>query len=397
MSVQRLTVGKKSAIILVSFKQKVILLMRKSKFKNLIRVTLAAAVLLCLCLTFCACHVFAWYVPKQYDDEKKNEIYAFIKDELLTKLDHIIASVTFSQDGLSYDYNVFSSENKTIISYYAYNSDFETVTRGLYFDGVLKEWDVVSRAEQVTDKDISDCGFLFERIRSTADYFKTDVIDVAPYRSDSYFHECFPWGMGMAQMYYEIEGRTVSAFWTVEKESEVKKGLPLVFNAELYCGTETDSVSIDTYGSPYGIDERIANVKANYEERKEYEELMLNKSIGVKIGDETLQIALYNNEAARELYARVKQSEVTLTLDDYGGFEKVGELGFNIPASDENITAKPQDVMLYQGNKLVFFYGENTGDYTRIGLITGYSDEIFKDVIQAGQGKITVTLTLTRE
>ena len=370
--------------------------MRKLRFKNLIRIVLAAALLVCCCFSFCACHVFAWYIPEQYDDETKKEIYSFIKDELLTKLDHIIASVSFSQDGLDYSYNVFCSENKTIINYDVYD-DFNAVARGLYFDGVLKEWDVESRTEQVSDKDISEYDFLFERIRSTADYFKTDVIGVAPYRSDSYFHECFPWGMGMAQMYYAIEGRTVSAFLTVEKESEVKKGLPLVFNAELYCGTETDSVSIDTYGSPYGIDERIANVKATYEERKKYEELMLNKSIGVKIGGETLQIALYNNEAARELYDRIQQGDVTLTLDDYGGFEKVGDLGFNLPASDENITAKPQDVMLYQGNKLVLFYGENTWDYTRIGLITGYSDEIFKDVIQAGQGKITVTLTLTRE
>lgn len=367
--------------------------MRKSKFKNLIRATLAATVLLCLCLSFCACHVFAWYIPKQYDDEKQAEIYSFIKDELLTKLDHIIASVSYSQDGLDYSYNVFSSENKTIINYDVYN-DACAVTRGLYFDGVLKEWDVESRTEQVTDKNISYYDFLFERIRSTADYFKNDVINVLTPRDDSYFHECFPWGMGMAQMYYEIEGRTVSAFWTVEKDSEVKKGLPLVFNAELYCGTETGSVSIDTYGSPYGIDERIANVKANYEERKKYEELMLNKSIGVKIGDETLQIALYNTEAARELYARIQQGDVTLTLDDYGGFEKVGDLGFNIPSSDENITANPLDVMLYQGNKLVFFYGENTWDYTRIGLITGYSDEIFKDVIQAGRGEIKITLTL---
>ena len=368
--------------------------MRKSKFKNLIRVTLAAAVLLCLCLTFCACHVFAWYVPKQYDDEKKNEIYAFIKDELLTKLDHIIASVTFSQDGLSYDYNVFSSENKTIISYYAYNSDFETVTRGLYFDGVLKEWDVESRAEQVTDKDISDYGFLFERIRSTADYFKTDVIDVAPYRSDSYFHECFPWGMGMAQMYYEIEGRTVSAFWTVEKESEVKKGLPLVFNAELYCGTETDSVSIDTYGSPYGIDERITNIKENYENDKKQDEKMLYKVVCVKIGSETLGLELYNNDAAKALYAKLQEADVTFTADDYGGFEKVGNLGFTLPTSDENITANSQDVMLYQGNKLVIFYGQNTWSYTPIGYLTGYSDTAFKNVVQAGQGKITVTFTL---
>lgn len=370
--------------------------MRKNKCRNLIRVTLAAAVLLCLCLTFCACHVFAWYAPKQYDDETKKEIYSFIKDELLTKLDHIIASVSFSQDGLDYSYNVFCSEGKTIINYDVYD-DFASVARGLYFDGVLKEWNVESRTEQVLNKDISDYCFLFQRIRSTAEYFKTDVIDVAPYRSDSYFHECFPWGMGMAQMYYEIEGRTVSAFWTVEKDEEVKKGLPLVFNAELYCGTETDSISIDTYGSPYGIDERIPNIIDSYEKNKLRDINMLYKQIYVKGLDETLTIELYNNDTAKALLTKLNDGDVTLTLDDYGGFEKVGDLGFNIPSSDENITANPLEVMLYQGNKLVFFYGENTWDYTPIGYITGYSDEIFKEVIQAGQGKITVTLTLTRE
>lgn len=251
--------------------------MRKARLNNLIRAALSAVLLLCLCLTLCACHVFAWYIPKQYDEEKQAEIYSFIKDELLTKLDHVIASVSFSQDGLGYVYNVFCSENKTVINYDVYDGDANAVTYGLYFDGVLKEWDVEARTEKVTDKDISEYAFLFDRIRSTADYFKTDVINVAPYRSDSYFHECFPWGMGMAQMYYEIEGRTVSAFWTVEKKGEVKKGLPLVFNVELYCGTETDSVSIDAYGSPYGIDERITNIKENYENDKKQDEKMLYK------------------------------------------------------------------------------------------------------------------------
>lgn len=105
---------------------------------------------------------------------------------------------------------------------------------------------------------------------------------------------------------------------------------------------------------------------------------MLYKVVRVKIGSDTLGLELYNNDAAKALYAKLQEADVTFTADDYGNFEKVCELGFNLPASDENITVKPQDVMLYQGDKLVFIYGENKCDYTPIGYLTSYSTRSLK-------------------
>lgn len=367
--------------------------MRKNTVKKSIRIVLIIATLVCCCFAFCACHVFAWYIPKSYSDAEMAEIYAYLKDELLTNLSHTIASISYEQDGCGNYYDIFCDENKTIITYDVFVEE-NTVKRGLYFDGVLKEWDVESRTETVSEKDIADYDFLFARLRTAADYFKTQVLDVMPHTDDSYCWECFPWGMGMAQMYYITDdGSTVSASWTVEKPSKRDK-LPLIYSADFYCGTETDSVRIQSYGLPYGIDESIQNILENYEQSKQTDIKMLYKTVYIKGFDETLYLELYNNDAAKRLAEMLAESDITIELDNFGGFEKSGNLGFTLPVSDERITANCGDVMLYRGNCLALFYGENTADYTPIGYISGYSDTALNDIIGADKGKTQITLSL---
>lgn len=370
--------------------------MRKSTPQKLIRVILAVALLLCCCVTFCACHVFPWYIPKPYSDKQMTAIYDCLKREL-TDLSHTIASVGFDQDGLSYYYSIFADEGKTIIRYDVY-AEHETVKRGLYYDGTLKEWDVEQRAETLASKDISDYDFLLSRVRVIADYFKTQVLNVMPYRDDSYCWQCFPWDVGMAQMYYlpEDENLSISASWTIEENYDSAK-FPLIYEAEYHYGAEKNSVWITTYKEPYGIDERITNICANYEEDKQRDEKMLYKQIYVKGLEDTLTIELYNNDATKALLNRLAEGDVTITLDDYGDFEKVGALGFDLPTSDEQTATQYGDVMLYQGNQLVIFYGQNSWAYTPIGYIGGYSENAFADVIRAGEGQIQLTLTLNRD
>lgn len=371
--------------------------MRNSRRNNLIRVIIAAVLLVVCACTFCACHVFAWYIPKKYSDEQMSQIYANLKVGL-TDLSHTISSVTFDYDDSGYYYSIFSDEGKTIIRYDVYKG-FDTVKRGLYYDGILKEWDVESRTETVTSKDASEYDFLLERIRNTADYFKTEVLDTMPYREDSYCWECFPWGVGMAQMYYlpTDADLSISASWTVETDEETGE-FPSIFEAEYHYSSQNDSVWITNYKQPYGIDERIANIQASYQEDKQWDEKMLYKQIYIKGFEDTLTIELYNTEAARALYNHLaEQGDVTVTLNDYGGFEKVGSLGFDLPRNDEQITTDYGDVMLYQGNQIVVFCGQNTWDYTPLGTIGGYSESAFRDVIQAGKGAKQITLTVTNK
>ena len=91
--------------------------------------------------------------------------------------------------------------------------------------------------------------------------------------------------------------------------------------------------------------------------------------VKVKINDEIFDVKLENNSATQELVKELKKGNVTVTATEYGGFEKVGELGFSLPANDENVETNPGDIVLYQGDKVSLFYGSHSWSYTKLGKI----------------------------
>ncbi|MDE6006111.1 MAG: hypothetical protein K2G67_00960 [Muribaculaceae bacterium] len=67
-------------------------------------------------------------------------------------------------------------------------------------------------------------------------------------------------------------------------------------------------------------------------------------------------------------------------MNDYGGFEKVGELPWSLPTSNSQISTVPGDVMLYLGNNIVILYGTNSWWYTRLGKIEGMTADEIRDI-----------------
>lgn len=116
--------------------------------------------------------------------------------------------------------------------------------------------------------------------------------------------------------------------------------------------------------------------------------------IKISVGGKSLTVAIEDNNATKELVEVLRESSVSYEANDYGGFEKVGDLGFSLPASDTRISTQPGDVILYSGNQLVLFYGTNSWSYTRIGKMEYATLDELKSFLRAGQGKITVTLSL---
>lgn len=109
----------------------------------------------------------------------------------------------------------------------------------------------------------------------------------------------------------------------------------------------------------------------------------------IRIGSATFTATLEDNEAARELYGMLQSQPLTLRLRDYGGFEKVGDLPSALPASDSRTTTREGDIVLYQSDQIVIFYGSNTWAYTRLGRVddlTGYRQAL-------GSGDVTLTLS----
>ena len=112
----------------------------------------------------------------------------------------------------------------------------------------------------------------------------------------------------------------------------------------------------------------------------------------LKIGENTMTALLIDNEATRELMKLLEQGDITIRMSDYGGFEKVGALPQSLPTSNTQITTMPGDIMLYQGDQLVLFYGSNSWRYTPIGKIDGANVSNLRRFL--GNGSITLTISL---
>ena len=114
----------------------------------------------------------------------------------------------------------------------------------------------------------------------------------------------------------------------------------------------------------------------------------------ITIDNVSRPVTLYDNAATQALVTKLKDGNVTVSLNSSGGFEIWGALGFSLPASNEQITAQPGDVILYNGSNICLFYGSNSWSYTRLGHIDGLSESALRSFLKAGESNISVTLSL---
>ncbi|MFR3663635.1 cyclophilin-like fold protein [Flintibacter sp.] len=110
----------------------------------------------------------------------------------------------------------------------------------------------------------------------------------------------------------------------------------------------------------------------------------------ITVGDQELLAPFADNSSAEAFRDLLAQGPVTISMDDYGGFEKVGSLGTTLTRNDTRITTQPGDVILYQGNQITIYYGTNTWNFTRLAKINDSTD------LQAklGTGTVQVTFSL---
>ena len=112
----------------------------------------------------------------------------------------------------------------------------------------------------------------------------------------------------------------------------------------------------------------------------------------IDVNDNKLTAALADSTAAKELAEKLKAEPITVTLNEYGGFEKVGDLPWSLTKTDEQLSTEPGDIMLYQGNQMTIFYNSNSWSYTKLGSIENTTQEELKALF--GEGDVTVTLSL---
>lgn len=164
-------------------------------------------------------------------------------------------------------------------------------------------------------------------------------------------------GMRLGAISDEAENMTESAADTGDREA--------VPETET---SETDGTEADI---PNGIEEAVMDMK-------------------VQVGDAVFYATLEENEAVASFVEMMRENPVSIQMSDYSGFEKVGSLGTRLPVNNSQTTTHAGDIVLYNGNQIVIFYGSNSWSYTRLGHVddlTGWEEAL-------GRGDVTVTFSL---
>ena len=158
------------------------------------------------------------------------------------------------------------------------------------------------------------------------------------------------------------------------------------------CGTNLEQTGTPTTGDT-GISSSIdaeqeAEQAPSPGETNETEQNAMKMK--VQVGTYTFTATLEDNSAVEELVEMMQAGPVTINMHDYSGFEKVGPLGKSLTTSSSQTTTTAGDIVLYNGNNIVIFYGSNSWSYTRIGKI----DDLTDWTTALGSGDITAIFTL---
>ena len=116
----------------------------------------------------------------------------------------------------------------------------------------------------------------------------------------------------------------------------------------------------------------------------------------IQIGGTVWTASLEDNPSVTAWKRLLAKGPLTVDMRDYGGFEKVGSIGADLTQSSRQITAKPGDIILYQGSSVTIYYDENTWDFTLLGHIDGVTETKLRAVLKAGGGNVPVTFSLEK-
>lgn len=114
------------------------------------------------------------------------------------------------------------------------------------------------------------------------------------------------------------------------------------------------------------------------------------ESMRVTVNGRTFSARLEENVSASAFAALLEDDDITLEMEDYGGFEKVGTLDRSLPCAHTSMNTVPGDIVLYTSDQIVVFYGHNRWSYTKIAHV----DDAEGLASALGPGKARITFSL---
>ena len=78
---------------------------------------------------------------------------------------------------------------------------------------------------------------------------------------------------------------------------------------------------------------------------------------------------------------KLQEWDVVVNAREYWWFEKVWNLGFDLPRADKQIKTEPGDLVLYQWNQISLFYESNSRSYTKLWKVQMNSKDGLKKIL----------------
>ena len=130
----------------------------------------------------------------------------------------------------------------------------------------------------------------------------------------------------------------------------------------------------------------------NQQVNRETNEIVKEEDMKLKlfIDEKEVPVIWEDNNSVKALYEYVIDNPLSVDMHIYGGFEQVGSLGTDLPTDDHNITTQAGDIVLYNGNQIVIFFGSNSWAYTKLGKIDNANQDSMKQLLAEKDVKVTI-------
>ena len=103
-----------------------------------------------------------------------------------------------------------------------------------------------------------------------------------------------------------------------------------------------------------------------------------NAGMRLYINDTEIPVSWEDNDTITELVEQAELGDIIVSMSMYSDNEQVGSLGRSYTRNDKQTTTHNGDIVLYNGNNIVVFYGSNSWSYTRLGKMNMPEREVIE-------------------
>ena len=119
----------------------------------------------------------------------------------------------------------------------------------------------------------------------------------------------------------------------------------------------------------------------------------VSEDAGMKlyINDTEIPVSWEDNDTTKELVEQAESGDIIVSMSMYSDNEQVGSLGRSYTRNDKQTTTHNGDIVLYNGNNIVVFYGSNSWSYTRLGKMDMSESEIL-ELLSNGDVELKISI-----